>query len=96
MLRKKEKKAIASIFLLLLGWPLGLDRFFEGDKKKGFIAFIAWPLGFYSLIGLGYLGSEYMIAVFGFLIILGLMFYGLFRVLRKLVIVSRVFVDADD
>jgi len=35
MLRKKEKKALASIFMLIIGWPVGLDQFFEGKNEKG-------------------------------------------------------------
>tara|TARA_Y100001968_G_C19318000_1_gene697751 strand:- start:295 stop:561 length:267 start_codon:yes stop_codon:yes gene_type:complete len=44
MLRKKEKKAIASIFALLIGWPIGLDLFVEGVNTKGIQTFIAWSL----------------------------------------------------
>ena len=44
MLRKKEKKALASIFALLIGWPVGLDLFLEGDKTKGTQAVVAWSV----------------------------------------------------
>ena len=44
MLRKKEKKAIASIFMLMIGWPVGLDQFFEGKNEKGISTTIGWTL----------------------------------------------------
>ena len=42
MLRKKEKQAIASIFALLVGWPIGLDRFVEGNSGKGLAVILGW------------------------------------------------------
>tara|TARA_Y100001968_G_C19391598_1_gene735909 strand:- start:1185 stop:1400 length:216 start_codon:yes stop_codon:yes gene_type:complete len=62
---------------------------FEGDAKKWFIALFLGLWAFYRLIGLGDLGSEYLIAIVGILIVLSLMFYGGFRVLGKLLIVFR-------
>ena len=44
MLRKKEKKALASIFALLIGWPVGLDLFLEGDKTKGTQTVVTWSV----------------------------------------------------
>ena len=42
MLRKKEKKAITSTIALLLGWPIALDKFLEGDNDRGFQIFVSW------------------------------------------------------
>ncbi len=42
MLRKKDKKAISSTITLLLGWPIALDEFLEGDNGRGFQIFISW------------------------------------------------------
>ena len=44
MLRKKEKKALASILMLLIGWPIGLDQFFEGKNEKGISTIIGWTM----------------------------------------------------
>ena len=44
MLRKKEKKTLASIFALSIGWPVGLDLFLEGDQTKGTQTLIAWSV----------------------------------------------------
>ena len=44
MLRKTEKKALASIFMLIIGWPVGLDQFFEGKNEKGITTTIGWTL----------------------------------------------------
>ena len=44
MLRQKEKKALASIFMLIIGWPAGLDQFFEGKYEKGISTTIGWTL----------------------------------------------------
>ena len=42
MLRKKEKKAITSTIALLIGWPVGLDKFLEGNSARGFQIFLGW------------------------------------------------------
>ena len=36
MLRKQEKNSVVRGIFLIGGWGLGLDRFYEGDKKGGF------------------------------------------------------------
>ena len=57
MLRKKEKKAITSTIALLIGWPVGLDKFLEGKSKRGFQIFLGWLIaGFLLTFGL----SEYI------------------------------------
>ena len=44
MLRKKEKKAITSIISLLIGWPIGLDKFVEGQNEEGVKTILTWLL----------------------------------------------------
>ena len=36
MLRNQEKNYVVRGIFLIGGWGLGLDRFYEGDKKGGF------------------------------------------------------------
>ena len=94
MLRKKEKKALASIFMLLIGWPVGLDQFFEGKNEKGISTTIGWTVtALFFLYGLGlkgyYSGVVLIIAVL-------LTFAGGLQACKKLIKVTRAFVDADD
>ena len=35
MLRNQEKNSVVRGIFLIGGWGLGLDRFYEGDKKGG-------------------------------------------------------------
>ena len=37
MLRNQEKNSVVRGIFLIGGWGLGLDRFYEGDKKGGFL-----------------------------------------------------------
>ena len=94
MLRKKEKMALASIFMLIMGWPFGLDQFFEGKNEKGISTIIGWTLTvLLFLYGLGlkgyYTGVVLIIAVL-------LTFAGSFQACKKLIKVTRAFVDVDD
>ena len=94
MLRKKEKKTLASIFMLIIGWPVGLDQFFEGKNKKGISTTIGWTLkALLFLYGFGlkgyYTGVVLVIAVF-------LIIVGSFQACRKLIKVTLAFVDVDD
>ena len=52
MFRKEEKKSLTRIALLTVGWGVGLDRFYEGRIKDGFLSLIGWGLIFISLIKL--------------------------------------------
>ena len=52
MLNKDEKKAITRIALLSIGWPLGLDRFYDGKIKDGALSLVGWVLVFGSLCAL--------------------------------------------
>ncbi len=48
MFLKEEKKALTRIGLLSIGWGIGLDRFYEGKTKEGFLSIIGWGLIFTS------------------------------------------------
>ena len=50
MFRKEEKKSLTRLALLSFGWGLGLDRFYEGKTREGFIAWIGWSLVFGSIL----------------------------------------------
>ena len=52
MLRKSEKKALTRLFLLGLGAPIGLDRFYEGDILGGFLAIIGFLVAAITIVGL--------------------------------------------
>ena len=53
MLKKTEKKVLTRLFLLGVGAPLGLDRFYEGDITGGFLAILGFLLALITVIGLG-------------------------------------------
>jgi TM2 domain-containing membrane protein YozV len=45
MLQNYEKKALTRLFLLCVGAPLALDRFYEGDVTGGILAILGlWAL----------------------------------------------------
>ena len=96
MLRKKEKKAIASIFALLIGWPIGLDLFLEGDKTKGTQTVVAWAVvGVMFLVGFGMNvsgGDGFGLILFA---LIGSIIGGVLATV-KLVKLLKAFVDADD
>ena len=50
MLRKEEKKSLTRLALLSVGWGLGLDRFYDGKTRDGFLSLIGWFLIFGSLM----------------------------------------------
>ena len=52
MLRKNEKKALTRLFLLGVGAPIGLDRFYEGDVTGGFLAILGFIIAAISVLGL--------------------------------------------
>ena len=52
MLRKREKKALTRLFLLGVGAPIGLDRFYEGDVTGGFLAILGFILAVVTVVGL--------------------------------------------
>ena len=62
MLRNQEKNSVVRGIFLIGGWGLGLDRFYEGDKKGGFLS-ITWIITFFSSIILKCSGYEYVESV---------------------------------
>ena len=52
MLRKTEKRALTRLFLLGVGAPIGLDRFYEGDVTGGFLAILGFGLAVITIVGL--------------------------------------------
>ena len=52
LLRKKEKQTLTRLFLLGIGAPIGLDRFYEGDVTGGFLAIIGFFAALITVVGL--------------------------------------------
>ena len=50
MLKNKEKNSVVRGIFLIGGWGLGLDRFYEGDKKGGVLSIIGWSITFFSFL----------------------------------------------
>ena len=48
---KKKNSVVRGIFLIG-GCGLGLERFYEGDKKSGFLSIIGWSITFLALSSL--------------------------------------------
>ena len=106
MFRKDEKKALTRLAVLAVGWGLGLDRFYEGKTRDGFLSLIGWALIFGSLMFLSPChGYDYVDGAENFkdmsvnpLIILpfGFSVYGVVLVLRKGFRLLRQFESAED
>ncbi|ABX09360.1 hypothetical protein [Prochlorococcus marinus] len=101
MFLKDEKKALTRLALLSVGWGIGLDRFYEGKTRDGFLALLGWAIIFGSLIffmpchGYEYAENGKSLASESIspLIILPLSFgiYGIVLVLRKVFRLLRQF-----
>ncbi len=50
MLRKEEKRSLTKLALLLIGWGIGLDRFYEGRTRDAFLSLLGWSIIFFSLL----------------------------------------------
>ncbi len=106
MFRKEEKKALTRLAVLSVGWGLGLDRFYEGKTKDGFLSLIGWGLIFASLMllspchGYDYAegGKNISDMTLNPLIIapLGFGVYGVVLVLRKGFRLLRQFESSED
>ncbi len=106
MFRKEEKQALTRLAVLSVGWGLGLDRFYEGKIRDGFLSLIGWGLIFGSLMILspchGYdyaAGGKDMatITVDRLIVVpLSLGIYGAILVLRKGFRLLRQFETAED
>jgi len=51
-LRKKEKQTLTRLFLLGVGAPIGLDLFYKGDVKGGFLAILGFLIALLTVVGL--------------------------------------------
>ena len=106
MFRKEEKKSLTRLALLSIGWGVGLDRFYEGKTKDGFLSLVGWALIFGSLMilspcnGYDYAegGKNIVDMTINPLIILPttLGLYGIFLVVRKGFRLLRQFETAED
>ncbi len=104
MLKKEEKKALTRIGLLSIGWGLGLDRFYDGKTKEGFLSLIGWGIIFGSLMflvpchGHDYAKEAKDMADLNPLIVLplGLGFYGAVLIIKKGFRLLRQFETAED
>ena len=92
MLKEKEKNAITRGLFLILGWGIGLDRFYEGDKKGGILSIIGWSITFFSFLYLKCSSYEYVDGVKNYndyapnpFIILPILAgaYGIFLIIKK-------------
>ena len=59
MLKNKEKNSFVRGIFLIGGWCLGLDRFYDGDKKGGVLSIIGWSITFFTFLYLKCSGSQY-------------------------------------
>ena len=90
MLRKKEKKTIASMIALLIGWPVGLDQFLEGNKRNGVMTTVGWLITFIMFL----IGASGEMGAFVFCFIGTAV--GTICIFKKLVSLLQAFVEADD
>ena len=104
MLRNQEKNSLVRGIFLIVGWGLGLDRFYEGDKKGGFLSIIGWSLTFFSLCFLKCSGYQYVDGVKNYseyspnpLIVLPLLAgaYGAFIIIKKAFRLAKQFENAE-
>ena len=100
---KKKNSVVRGIFLIG-DQGLGLDRFYEGDKKGGFLSIIGWSIIFFSFIFLKCSGYKYVEGVKNYsdyspnpLIILPLLAgaYGGFLIIKKSFRLAKQFENAE-
>ena len=82
----------------------GLDRFYEGDKKGGFLSIIGWSITFFSFIFLKFSSYEYVEGVKNYsdyspypLIVIPLLAraYGGFLIIKKAFKLAKQFEKAE-
>ena len=104
MLRNQEKNSLVRGIFLIGGWGLGLDRFYEGDKKYGFLSIIGWSITFFGFLFLKCSGYEYVDGVKNYseyspnpLIVLPLLAgaYGGFLIIKKAFRLAKQFENAE-
>ena len=103
MLNKQEKNSTIRLAFLILGWGIGLDRFYEGNNKGAFLSIIGWGLIFTSI---GYLkceGVEYIDGVKNYadyspnpllIIPMAAALYGIVLIIRKTLKLAKQFENA--
>ncbi len=105
MFRKEEKKALTRLALLSIGWPAGLDRFYDGKTRDGVLSVIGWAAVLGSIMFMAPCPSKYQagasIATMSetnplIVLPLALGAYGAFLVLRKGFRLLRQFETAED
>ena len=103
MFKEKEKNSIVRGIFLIGGWGLGLDRFYEGDKKGGVLSIIGWSITFFSFLYLKCSGYECVEGVKNYnnyspnpFIIIPILAgaYGLFLVIKKSFRLAKQFENA--
>ena len=103
MFKEKEKNSIVRGIFLIGGWGLGLDRFYEGDKKGGILSIIGWSITFFSFLYLKCSGYKYVEGVKNYddysanpLIIIPILAiaYGLFLIIKKAFRLAKQFENA--
>ena len=104
MLNSKEKNSVVRGIFLVGGWGLGLDRFYEGDKKGGILSIIGWSFTFFSFLYLKCSSYEYVDGVKNYsdysanpLIIFPILtgLYGLFLIIKKAFRLAKQFENAE-
>ena len=102
MFKEKEKNSIIRGIFLIGGWGLGLDRFYEGDKKGGILSIIGWSITFFSFLYLKCSGYEYVEGVKNYnyspnpIIIIPILAgaYGIFLIIKKAFRLAKQFENA--
>ena len=103
MFKEKEKNSIVRGIFLIGGWGLGLDRFYEGDKKGGVLSIIGWSVTFFSFLYLKCSGYEYVEGVKNYndysqnpFIIIPILAgaYGIFLIIKKAFRLAKQFENA--
>ena len=103
MFKEKEKNSIVRSIFLIAGWGLGLDRFYEGNKKGGILSIIGWSITFFSFLYLKCSGYEYVEGVKNYndyspnpLIILPILAggYGILLIIKKAFRLAKQFENA--
>tara|TARA_B100000212_G_scaffold132047_1_gene99036 strand:- start:498 stop:806 length:309 start_codon:yes stop_codon:yes gene_type:complete len=102
MFKEKEKNSIVRGIFLIGGWGLGLDRFYEGDKKGGILSILGWSITFFSFLFLKCSGYEYVEGVKNYnyspnpFIIIPILAgaYGIFLIIKKAFRLAKQFENA--
>ncbi len=102
MFKEKEKNSIVRGIFLIGGWGLGLDRFYEGDKKGGILSILGWSITFFSFLFLKCSRYEYVEGVKNYnyspnpFIIIPILAgaYGIFLIIKKAFRLAKQFENA--